>query len=477
MSDNADPYGEVVTIVGGGLVGSMAAIFLSRRGYQVDLFEMRPDIRKMAHVTGKSINLAISERGRSALRSLGFEDHVLNDHGIPMRARLIHDLDGTRRSIPYGQDGQAIYSVGRRHINELLLTEAERQQNVTVHFDHKCTNVDFQRNLLKFEVNGQVAEVRPKSKLLIGCDGAHSAVRRAMMKTSRMDFSQQYIDHGYIELAIEPDQDGSHKMEVNYLHIWPRGTFMMIALPNQDGSYTVTLFMPFAWFESVNTEDKLIEFFTEYFPDAIPLIGRENLVRDYFATKPGSLMSVKCSPLNMNNQALIIGDAAHAMVPFFGQGMNCGFEDCLLLDEILNSMESSKNSKNVKSLGDAFATFSDQRTADCHAICDLAMENYIEMRSKVNSTGFIMRKKLDLVLNKFFPHTWIPLYSMVTFTRTKYNDCIKLRHRQDKLIKLITSSSLVVLLSAGIGFFLSAEINWPISSFGNSIKGTIFAKI
>ncbi|KAI1291083.1 Kynurenine 3-monooxygenase [Halotydeus destructor] len=446
---------DTVTIVGGGLVGSMVAIFLSRRGYQVDLYEMRPDIRKMAHVTGKSINLSISERGRSALRALGFEDQVLNDHAIAMRARLIHDLDGTKRSIPYGLQGEAIYSVGRRHINELLLTEAEKHENIRVHFGYKCQHVDFVKNVIQFDVNGQVSEVRPKSKLLIGCDGAHSAVRKAMMKTSRMNFSQEYIDHGYIELAILPDQNGRHKMEVNSLHIWPRESFMMIALPNQDGSYTVTLFMPFAWFESISTEDKLIDFFNQHFPDAIDLIGKDKLIEDYFNTKPGSLMSVKCSPLNMNNQALIIGDAAHAMVPFFGQGMNCGFEDCLLLDEILNSMDSSKNSNGAKNLGDAFVSFSKQRTADCHSICDLAAENYVELRNSVNKRGFLMRKKLDLALNQFFPQSWIPMYSMVTFTRMKYADCIKMRHRQDKIIQYVASGSLIALISAAMSFAIT----------------------
>lgn len=253
-------------------VGSLVSCFLSRRGFEVELFEMRGDIRRAAQVSGKSINLALSERGRAALRALGLEEELIRDHAIPMRGRLIHDLSGKRRAIPYGQQGQAIYSVGRRHLNELLLTEAEKHSNVHLNFNHKLLGIDFEKNLISFEDKSKTRK-EFNSKLIIGCDGAHSAVRRSLMKSTRADFSQEYIDHGYIELSIPADEQGHHRMEVNFLHIWPRGTFMMIALPNQDGSYTVTLFMPFEWFDSINSESKLVDFFEANFPDAIPLIG------------------------------------------------------------------------------------------------------------------------------------------------------------------------------------------------------------
>lgn len=274
-----------VTVVGGGLVGSLVSCFLSRRGMQVDMFEMRPDIRRCEHVPGKSINLALSERGRSALRTLGLEDELLNSQAIPMYGRLIHDLNGERRPIPYGRKGQAIYSVCRRHLNELLLNEAQKSSHVRLHFGHKFIGNDLRKGNVEFEVDSSQTSDKTRrlfsTKAIIGCDGAHSSVRRALLKAGRFDFSQQYIDHGYIELSIQPklkafgnSSGGGHRMEVNYLHIWPRGTFMMIALPNKDGSFTVTLFMPFKWFKAIDTEDKLVNFFEQNFPDAIPLIGR-----------------------------------------------------------------------------------------------------------------------------------------------------------------------------------------------------------
>lgn len=304
----------------------MISCFLADHGFKVDLYEMRDDIRLMEHVQGKSINLAISERGRSALRELGLEEEVLKNHAIPMKARMIHDLNGKKRAIPYGKKDQCIYSVGRRFINELLLNHADNNKNVTIHFNYKTIGCDFDQGKTAFSTLSNSSENSRETcdtPYIIGCDGAFSTIRRSMMKVMRMNFSQTYIDHGYIELSIPPTSDGDFAMEVNYLHIWPRDEFMMIALPNQDKSWTVTLFMPFENFESIKDKNDLLNFFETFFPDSITLIGEQNLIKDFFSINASPLVSVKCEPLNYKDRGLIIGDSAHAMVPFFGQGMNC----------------------------------------------------------------------------------------------------------------------------------------------------------
>lgn len=260
------------------------------------------------------------------------------------------------------------------------------------------------------------------------------------MKGLRMNFSQTFIDHGYMELCIPATSDGEFAMEVNFLHIWPRDEFMMIALPNQDKSFTVTLFMPFASFESIRTPDQLILFFEHYFPDSVDLIGQQRLVRDFFATKPASLVSIKCSPIHMKDKALLIGDAAHAMVPFYGQGMNCGFEDCLILDELMSLFPD-------QGIETVFREFEVTRNEDHHAICDLAMYNYIEMRHLVNSRVFLMRKRIDDLLHSILPRSWIPLYTMVTFSRMPYRRCLEKKQQQDRLVDrvAIVACSLVTI--------------------------------
>ncbi|ESO86802.1 hypothetical protein LOTGIDRAFT_220321 [Lottia gigantea] len=450
--------GQEIVIVGGGLVGALNACFLAQRGFKVSLYEMRADIRTQLHVKGRSINLALSRRGREALKMVGLEDMVV-ENGIPMHARMIHDLDGTRRPIPYGEKHQYIMSVDRKHLNEVLLNAAE-QKGIKLLFEHKLIRCDFDRGMVIFE-RADESQVTVSCDLIIGCDGAFSAVRNQMMKRTRLDYQQEYIPHGYVELTIHPKQN-QFAMEVNYLHIWPRNEFMMIALPNQDKTYTTTLFMPFKNFESLKTKDDIIEFFQKYFPDSIPLLEEENIKETMSSTPAQPLISIKCHPYHVGTKGLIMGDAAHAMVPFYGQGMNAGFEDCIVLDEL---MDEYKNDFTK-----VLPAYTEKRHVDATAICELAMYNYIEMRSSVNSKLFLLRKKLDNFLQKLFPKSWIPLYTMVSFTRTRYHQCIERRKTQDKIIRCLSYSIIPLVVGVTVIVTKRNEIGQYISDIPLNIS-------
>ncbi|XP_052131909.1 kynurenine 3-monooxygenase, partial [Frankliniella occidentalis] len=379
---------------------------------------------------GRSINLAMSRRARAALALVGLEGELLR-HGIPMRARMIHGPAGDTREIPYDQrTGQCIYSVGRKFLNDVLLSAAEKNPHVRLHFGHKMTGGDLDEGRIEFErADGGAGTVQAVGDLVVGCDGAYSGVRRLFMKKPMFNFSQTYIEHGYMELRIPPTDDGEFAMPPNFLHIWPRGEFMMIALPNQDRSWTVTLFMPFAQFEAVTTDRELLTFFGKHFADAVPLLGEEALVRDFFRSKPQPLVSIKCGPYHAG-RTLLLGDAAHAMVPFFGQGMNAGFEDVRLLAGLLDALGGAGGD-----LPAVLRRFSEHRNPDAEAICDLAMYNYIEMRDLVNRPTFLLRKKLDNALYALLPDVWVPLYNAVTFSDMRYSECVRNRMWQDQVIR------------------------------------------
>ncbi|XP_053625189.1 kynurenine 3-monooxygenase isoform X1 [Plodia interpunctella] len=416
-----------VVIVGGGLVGSLEALYLVKRGHRVRLYEYREDIRNTPQIRGRSINLALSVRGRRALKDVGLEEHIVKDHGIPMYARKIHRLDGSTYEIPYdARTNQSIFSVGRNYLNSALLKESDKYKNVEKYFNHKLVEANLKRGSLQFLKTDTKETIEVQADLIIGADGAFSAVRRAMMKEPLFDYSQTYIEHGYLELCIPSDQNGSFQMPANYLHIWPRGNFMMIALPNQDCSWTVTLFMPFSYFKNLDSEERLMEFFQQYFPDSIPLIGKKKLIEDFFAGSPSPLVSVKCRPYNISEKALIIGDAAHAVVPFYGQGMNAGFEDCTILDRMFQKYDDD--------VAKVLEEYSRTRWVDTFAISDLAVYNYIEMRDLVTRPSYRLRKALDDFIFWLLPVTWVPLYNSVTFSTMPYSQCVKNREWQNKVL-------------------------------------------
>jgi len=444
---------KVVAIVGAGLVGSLEACYLAKRGAEVHVYEYRGDIRLMEHVPGRSINLAMSVRGLSALDKINLGEHVKQEYGIPMHSRMIHNRDGTTNPIPYGKENQAIYSVGRRYVNEILLDAGATYDNIKFHFNHKLVKVDLEKPQLTFErtdvddSSQKTVVVNPD--LVIGCDGAYSAVRKEMMKRPRFNYSQEYIPHAYMELSIPPIGN-DFAMPPNYLHIWPRGQFMMIGLPNQDKTFTMTLFMPTSTFENIKDRDSLLQFFNENFRDSIPLIGVEKLVTDFFSNRALPLVSVKCNPYHVGGKSLIMGDAAHAMVPFYGQGMNCGMEDCLVLEDCLT--------RNNMDIGLALEDYSKTRNPDAEAMCDLAMYNYIEMRDLVNKKSFLIRKKLDNFLHWLLPSWWVPLYTSVTFSRMRYHKCISNRAWQDNALTKISSLAGIFGLAASVWL---VSFSWP----------------
>ncbi len=398
-----------VTVVGAGLVGSLISILLAKKGYQVKVYERRSDMRKESMSAGKSINLALSDRGWRALERAGIAEDI-KKIAIPMFGRHIHHKDKSTNFQAYGKEDQAIYSVSRADINKKLMDLAEQKNKVEILFNRKCMNVEREKNTCSFE-NSETGEIKNENfDLLLAADGAFSASRLAMqLQNDRFEYNQHYIDCGYKELIIPPGENGAFKLEKNALHIWPRGSFMMIALPNPDGNFTCTLFLPFNGeksFKNLQTKEQVKNFFDEEFPDAVPLMP--TLIDDFFNNPTSSLVTVKCFPWVFDNKIGLIGDAAHAIVPFYGQGMNCGFEDCVVLDNLIE-----KHNDNWDLI---LQEYQELRKPDGDAIADLAIANFVEMRDKTADPKFILQKKIEAKFSAKHPTKWIPLYSMVTYS-------------------------------------------------------------
>ena len=411
---------DKIVIVGAGLVGSLQAIFLAKKGYDVHVYERRSDMRKANIVAGRSINLALSDRGWKALERAGVAEKV-REMAIPMHGRIMHSVAGELTFQSYGKEEQAIYSVSRGGLNCLLMDCAEAYENVTLYFNHPCADIDLKTNQLTFEHDKETIHV--KADRIIGADGAFSAVRSRLQKTDRFNYNQFYLKHGYKELMIPAASDGSHQLDKNALHIWPRGEFMLIALANMDGSFTCTLFFPFEGetsFDTLQEPSAVMEFFNSVFPDAVKLMP--TLSTDFFENPTSSLVTVRCSPWNYNDSILLIGDAAHAIVPFYGQGMNSGFEDCTVLDDVMQ-----KHGNDWEAILNEFAA---DRKPDADAISKLALQNFIEMRDLVADERFLLRKKIEKRIYDKYPDRWMPLYSQVTFSHIPYDEALKAGERQ-----------------------------------------------
>jgi kynurenine 3-monooxygenase len=415
-----------VTIAGAGLVGSLLGVYLAKRGHDVAIYERRVDSRKNLLDGGRSINLALSDRGLQALAKVGLEERVLAEMAIPMYRRVMHDRQGTLSFQPYGKEGQAINSVSRSGLNMLLMEEAEKQ-GVKINFGEACAKVDLNTGAAVFR-NSNGREKQVESDLLFGADGAFSAVRSRMQRSDRFSYSQEYIDHGYKELNIPAGPDGAFKLEKNALHIWPRGNYMLIALPNPNGSFTCTLFFPFEGnpsFNSLDTLEKGRAFFKEQFADAYALMP--DFDEDWMENPNASLVIIRCYPWTRAGKIALIGDASHAIVPFYGQGMNSGFEDCFVLDRLMDEHGDDWD-KLLKE-------YEMERKPDGDAIADLAMRNFVEMRDLTGDPEFLLRKKIEARFSKKYPDKWTPLYSLVTFSaKVRYSEAQALGKRQDELM-------------------------------------------
>lgn len=419
---------EHILIIGAGLCGTMLAIRLAQRGYQVSLYESRADMRTHLVDGGRSINLALSARGLMALDMIGMKEEILK-MCIPMHGRMIHNVDGSTRLSRYsGRQEDYINSVSRPGLNTALINKGEEYDNLSIHFNTKCTHVDLENSHAHFNTPDGPIEV--SADIIIGTDGAGSAVRGSMMKKTPQllfNFSQHFLRSGYKELTIPPGEGGSHRIEKNALHIWPRGHFMMIALPNMDGSFTVTLFHPYegeAGFNTLNNEEKLLSFFQQYYPDSMKHMPE--LWEDYADNPVGILGTIKCYPWQAYGKNLIMGDAAHAIVPFYGQGMNASFEDVRIFDETLDAHE-----------GDWPAilhNFQEARYRNTDAIADLAIDNFYEMQDKVDDEDFIRKRQLEMKLEQQYQN-YYSKYSLVTFRpEMPYEEAMIRGRKQDAFL-------------------------------------------
>jgi kynurenine 3-monooxygenase len=435
------------TIVGSGLAGALMACYLGRAGYRVDLYEKRRDPRDPAPERGRSINLALSVRGLHALREVGLAEEVLQA-AIPMRGRMIHSPAGSLTFQPYGKDDtESINSVSRAGLNQVLVSAAAQYDTVRLFFQQKCIGIDLNTATIELRHEATHALTQMPCDIVLGADGAYSAVRAQMQKQERFNYQQDYLSHGYKELTMPPWPGGGFAMEKHALHIWPRHSFMMIALPNQDGSFTCTLFWPFEGpnsFAALRTEAEVLRFFQEQFPDAVELMPA--LAEEFMKNPTGALVTVRCSPWHVRDKVVLLGDACHAVVPFLGQGMNAAFEDCVVLNQCLAQYGPQGET--------AFRAYEAQRKEHVDTLADLCIANFLEMRDHVSSRAFLLKKRFDNLLHILLPRWYLPLYTLVTFTCTPYAEALRRARQQDRIVRAVGWSVLIV------GLLLLGSLLW-----------------
>ena len=417
---------QTVSLIGAGLNGPLLALGLVRRGFRVEIYERRPDMRRAPISAGRSINLALSTRGIHALTQAGLWSKM-RKIVVPMKGRMMHSAASELTFQPYGKDeAEVINSISRAELNIALMSAAEAQ-GVKIFFQQRCTGIDLKTGGLKLRDTRTGEDKTLKSSVVIGCDGSASALRGEMLKLSRFNFSQQYLDYGYKELTLPSGPDGKHVLESNALHIWPRGNYMLIALPNVDGTFACILFLPFEGqdsFAQLTTHSAVVKFFEARFPDVITLLP--DVAGSFFANPTGAMVTIKCSPWQVEGRVLLLGDAAHAIVPFFGQGINCGFEDCTSLLALLDQQGAD--------WAQVFSDFEMARKVNTDAIADLAVENFVEMRDRVADPRFLFRKRVELALQAKYPQLFVPKYAMVTFHRIPYAMALQRGQVQDRML-------------------------------------------
>ncbi|KAG1768355.1 FAD/NAD(P)-binding domain-containing protein [Suillus occidentalis] len=487
-----------VVIIGAGPVGCLAAIAFAKMNWQVQIYEARPDLRlssSKAAAQQRSINLAISSRGIAALRAVdAYAAERFLQTVIPMRGRMIHDRDGNLQSQPYDRDGQCINSIDRALLNVELLEEASALPNIRLTFKHKVLSADFDQRVLFLRDGDSGADIRANFDLCIGADGSYSIIRRQLMRVVRMNFQQEYIPHEYIELKMPAGHDEhgnpAFLLDPNHLHIWPRHSFMLIALPNKDKTFTCTLFAPTVEFDRLITREDILLWFKNHFPDALSLLGEDKLLNDFEKNPRSPLITTKLTPYHYKDRCVILGDAAHSMVPFYGQGLNCGLEDVRVLLTLLQE-ECVVPSRTIPNSGDpesdsmdqrlfkALSRYSANRHEDVVAICELAMDNYVEMRHSVTTPAYIMKKALDHLLFSLTargptlgdslsriafptinPRGWLPLYTMVTF-RPDIGYATARRKAAKQDIVLATIARLGTVGVCATGFYITwTALRW-----------------
>ena len=437
-------------VVGAGLAGSLWAVYLSKAGYKVTIYERRSDIRLAEISAGKSINLALSTRGWKALDTVGVGDQI-REIAIPMYGRTMHDLEGNLTYQPYGKEGEAIYSVSRGGVNAKMMDIAEHDGGATIHYNHECIGADTKKGIVYLKNKKTGEELSAQADVVFAADGAFSAVRyHAFQKLDRFNFSQHFIEDGYREILLPAGGKGEYQLEKNALHIWPRGRFMMIALANEDGSFTCTLFMPHKGdagaFDKLNSKEHVNEFFKTTFPDFYKMMPN---IADAWEDHPLSSLGIMRSYPWHDGKTALIGDAAHATVPFYGQGMNGAFEDCTVLYELMK--------QHNEDWDKVFEEYSLARKPDGDALQDLSLHNYHVMRDLVGDPAFLLQKKIEAKFSALYPDKWMPLYSQVTFSDIRYSDAHKNGLLQDKIMKEVMAST------------ENIEVNWDSEEVMNKI--------